>query len=217
MPTAYDPATKILYVPIMEACMDLVPVPEGERGSLSTGVRWTVRPRPESDGKYGRLQALNVETGKTVWVERQRAPLTTGTLVTAGGARVCRLARPDVQRVRRRHRRAALEDAPERRAERSADQLFRQRAGVRRRDRRPRRLSVDQLRRCWCRRFRIHRTTAPPSGSSRCRPGRPPRPRASWTRARPPLLACRPAPARSSRGLRRFHRSAGTAGRQVLA
>ena len=65
--------------------MDLVPVPEGERGSLSTGVRWTVRPRPDSDGKYGRLQALNLETGKTVWVDRQRAPLTTGTLVTAGG------------------------------------------------------------------------------------------------------------------------------------
>jgi alcohol dehydrogenase (cytochrome c) len=85
MPTSYEPATKILYVPIVEACMDLVPVAEGERGSLSTGVRWTVRPRPESDGKYGRLQALNLETKKTAWVERQRAPLTTGTLVTGGG------------------------------------------------------------------------------------------------------------------------------------
>lgn len=85
VPTAYDPATKILYIPMTEACMDLVPVPEGERGSLSSGVRWTVRPRPGSDGKYGRLQALNVETGKTIWVDRQRAPLTAGTLVTAGG------------------------------------------------------------------------------------------------------------------------------------
>jgi alcohol dehydrogenase (cytochrome c) len=85
MPTSYQPATKILYVPIVEACMDLVPVAEGERGSLSTGVRWTVRPRPGSDGQYGRLQALNLETKKTAWVERQRAPLTTGTLVTAGG------------------------------------------------------------------------------------------------------------------------------------
>ena len=85
MPTSYEPATRILYVPIVEACMDLVPVAEGERGSLSTGVRWTVRPRPGSDGQYGRLQALNLETKKTAWVERQRAPLTTGTLVTAGG------------------------------------------------------------------------------------------------------------------------------------
>jgi len=85
MPTSYDTATRILYVPIVEACMDLVPVGEGERGSLSTGVRWTVRPRPGSDGKYGRLQALNLETKKTAWIERQRAPLTTGTLATAGG------------------------------------------------------------------------------------------------------------------------------------
>ncbi len=62
MPTAFDAATKMLYLPIVEACMDLVPVADGERGSLSTGVRWTVRPRPESDGKYGRLHALNLET-----------------------------------------------------------------------------------------------------------------------------------------------------------
>jgi alcohol dehydrogenase (cytochrome c) len=85
LPTSYDAATKILYLPIVEACMDLVPVAQGERGSLSTGVRWTVRPRPESDGKYGRLQAIDLATGKTVWTERQRAPLTTGTLTTAGG------------------------------------------------------------------------------------------------------------------------------------
>jgi alcohol dehydrogenase (cytochrome c) len=85
LPTAYDAATKVLYIPITEACMDLVPVPAGERGSLSTGVRWTVRPRPAGDGKYGRIHALNLETGKTVWVDRQRAPITAGTLVTAGG------------------------------------------------------------------------------------------------------------------------------------
>lgn len=85
MPTSYDAATKLLYIPAVEACMDLVPVPKGERGSLSTGVRWTVRPKAGSDGKYGRLQAVNVETKKTVWVDRQRAPLTSGALATAGG------------------------------------------------------------------------------------------------------------------------------------
>ena len=85
MPTSFDLATKVVYLPIVEACMDLVPVGDGERGSLSTGVRWTVRPRPDSDGNYGRLQAQNVESGKPMWVQRQRAPFTTGTLVTAGG------------------------------------------------------------------------------------------------------------------------------------
>ena len=84
-PTAYDPSTQVVYVPIVEACMDLVPVAEGERGSLTTGVRWTVRPRPEGDGRYGRLEAINLETKETVWIARQRAPQTTGALVTAGG------------------------------------------------------------------------------------------------------------------------------------
>lgn len=84
-PTAYDPDTKIVYVPIVEACMDMVPVAEGERGSLSTGIRWTVRPRPESDGSYGRIEAVNLETHETEWIARQRAPQTTGALVTGGG------------------------------------------------------------------------------------------------------------------------------------
>ena len=85
LPTSYAPDTHLLYIPITEACMDLVPVPEGERGSLTTGVRWTVRPRPESDGNYGRLEVVNLETKETVWIERQRAPITTGTLASAGG------------------------------------------------------------------------------------------------------------------------------------
>ena len=85
LPTSYDSDTKMLYIPITEACMDLVPVPEGERGNLSTGVNWTVRPRPESDGNYGRLEVVNLETQETVWIERQRAPITSGTLATAGG------------------------------------------------------------------------------------------------------------------------------------
>ena len=44
-----------------------------------------LRPRPDSDGKYGRLQAISLDTKKTVWTERQRAPQTTGVLATAGG------------------------------------------------------------------------------------------------------------------------------------
>ncbi len=85
LPSSYNAATKILYVPMVESCMDLTPVEPGGRGSLSTGVRWSVRPRPDSDGKYGRLQAINLETRRSVWIERQRAPQTTGALATAGG------------------------------------------------------------------------------------------------------------------------------------
>ena len=85
LPSSYNPDTKMLYVPLVESCMDLTPVPAGGRGSLSTGVRWTLRPRPDSDGKYGRVQAINLQTRKMAWVQRQRAPQSSGVLATAGG------------------------------------------------------------------------------------------------------------------------------------
>lgn len=85
LPGAVDPAAGIVYVPAVESCMDMVPVAEGERGSLSTGVRWVLRPRPDSDGRYGRVQALDAASGETLWSARQRAPQSTGVLATAGG------------------------------------------------------------------------------------------------------------------------------------
>jgi alcohol dehydrogenase (cytochrome c) len=85
LPGSYNAETKIMYVPLVESCMDLIPVGPGGRGSLSTGVRWALRPRPESDGKFGRVEAINLETRKPVWIERHRAPESTGVLATAGG------------------------------------------------------------------------------------------------------------------------------------
>ncbi|MEP7367716.1 MAG: PQQ-binding-like beta-propeller repeat protein, partial [Acidobacteriota bacterium] len=85
MPESYNPDTKVLFVSIVESCMDLIPVAAGGRGSLSTGVRWTLRPRLDSDGKYGRVQAINLATKETVWMTRQRAPQSSGVLATAGG------------------------------------------------------------------------------------------------------------------------------------
>src|SRR5689334_8707145 len=84
-PSAYHPETTILYTPFIESCMDLVPVPTGERGFLTTGVRVSMRPRLDSDGKYGRIQATNLETRQTVFIQRERAPETSGILATAGG------------------------------------------------------------------------------------------------------------------------------------
>src|SRR5215813_7629107 len=37
------------------------------------------------DGKYGRLEAINIHTRQIAWIARQRAPQTTGVLATAGG------------------------------------------------------------------------------------------------------------------------------------
>jgi alcohol dehydrogenase (cytochrome c) len=85
LPDSYNPDSHVLFVSLVEACMDLLPVPPGGRGSLSTGVRWALRPRPDSDGKYGRVHAINIQTKKTMWMARQRAPMSTGVLATAGG------------------------------------------------------------------------------------------------------------------------------------
>ena len=84
-PSSVNPTTKVLFVSLVDACMNLMPVEPGERGLLSTGVRLTLVPPRDSDGKYGRLQAINLETRESVWIDRQRAPRTTGTLATAGG------------------------------------------------------------------------------------------------------------------------------------
>ena len=85
IPDAYNPRSKLLFVPLVESCMDLAPVGPGERGLLSTGVRLTLRPPPHTDGNYGRLEAINLETKKSVWVHRQRATSSTGALATGGG------------------------------------------------------------------------------------------------------------------------------------
>ena len=85
LPASYNGSSKTLFVPLTEACMDVFPVPGGGRGGLSSGVNWGVRPRPDSDGNYGRLQAINLETRKTAWIARHRAPQTSGVLATSGG------------------------------------------------------------------------------------------------------------------------------------
>ncbi len=86
LPASWNPQSGILIIPLNEACMDLFPVPGGGAGlALSSGVNWGIRPRPDSDGKYGRLEALDLATRKPIWTVRQRAPVSSGVLTTAGG------------------------------------------------------------------------------------------------------------------------------------
>ncbi|MEO8315719.1 MAG: PQQ-binding-like beta-propeller repeat protein [Pseudomonadota bacterium] len=86
MPTSHDIDRNVFYVVAVDACMALAPLPKGQTGGfLSTGVNASISPRPDSDGKYGVLQAIDTRTGKTLWKARQRAPQTTGVLATAGG------------------------------------------------------------------------------------------------------------------------------------
>jgi alcohol dehydrogenase (cytochrome c) len=85
--TSYDPGTHILYVPLAESCMDYTWVPNDAAQTTAGGldIRFTLRLRPDSDGKMGRIAAINLETKKVVWVDRQRAPIASAMLATAGG------------------------------------------------------------------------------------------------------------------------------------
>ena len=81
--TAYNPNNKMLYVPVSEVCM--MGGPTGEGGILSTGASVTPAPLEDSDGKFGRLQAINLETQQLAWNFREIVPPTTAALTTGGG------------------------------------------------------------------------------------------------------------------------------------
>ncbi len=85
--TSYDPETKILYVPLYESCQDFTWVPRDSAKTAEGGsdMHFVLHPRPDSDGKMGRIEAVNLQTKKVVWVYRQRAAVSSSTLTTAGG------------------------------------------------------------------------------------------------------------------------------------
>jgi alcohol dehydrogenase (cytochrome c) len=86
--TAYDPATHILYVPTGAiSCADYS-WPTRDAAAVAKGgvdYRRTGSPASDNDGKFGRIQAINLITGKTIWTERQRATQASSLLTTAGG------------------------------------------------------------------------------------------------------------------------------------
>lgn len=89
--TSYDPDTHILYVPLAESCMDYTWVP-GDAAQTAAGgldIRFTVRLRPDSDGEMGRIEAIDLETNKVAWIDRQRAPIASAILATAGRLVFC--------------------------------------------------------------------------------------------------------------------------------
>lgn len=85
--TSFNPDTRILYVPLNESCGDFSwtkrSPEEVARGG--TDLVYSTRARPNSDGKFGRIQAINMETGKVVWMRRERAQPASSMLATAGG------------------------------------------------------------------------------------------------------------------------------------
>jgi alcohol dehydrogenase (cytochrome c) len=78
--TAYNPQSGVLFVPLNEDCMGFLWTP---------GPTFDIRPypiaRPDSDGMIGRVEAVDLATGKTLWVRRERASHASSILATAGG------------------------------------------------------------------------------------------------------------------------------------
>jgi len=87
MATAFDPDTRTMFIPYVEACMFYTwharPAEEVAKGGLD--IRWVLTPPPGNDGHFGRVQALDLASGKTLWTRRQRAPESAALLSTAGG------------------------------------------------------------------------------------------------------------------------------------
>jgi alcohol dehydrogenase (cytochrome c) len=86
--TAVDPASGYLYVPLIDNhCMDYTWV-ERDATAIAGGgqdMRLRARPKPGNDGNFGRVDAIDLKTGKLVWSQRQRAPVASSLLASAGG------------------------------------------------------------------------------------------------------------------------------------
>ena len=85
--TAFNPQTRILYVPLVEACMDYTYAPRSAAETAAGGqdAKFALRYRPDADGNFGRVAAIDLDTRKVVWTRRQRAPIASSMLATAGG------------------------------------------------------------------------------------------------------------------------------------
>lgn len=72
--TAYNPDSKILYIPISDTCLD-----------DDSGERWQKYPDGSTDGSYGIIKAVNLETQDVVWEKRQAGPQASANLTTDSG------------------------------------------------------------------------------------------------------------------------------------
>jgi alcohol dehydrogenase (cytochrome c) len=85
--TSYSPKTETIYLPLVEFCSNTTVNPL-DPGQIYTGgglQTYSRVPVPESDGNYGRVDAVKLSDQSTTWSYRQYAPVTTSTLPTAGG------------------------------------------------------------------------------------------------------------------------------------
>jgi alcohol dehydrogenase (cytochrome c) len=85
--TSLNTATGMLFVPMQESCAEFTWEPRGAKETAAGGsdIRFSPKMRPGSDGKLGRMIALDLKTRRVAWTHRQRMPLASSLLATAGG------------------------------------------------------------------------------------------------------------------------------------
>jgi PQQ-dependent dehydrogenase (methanol/ethanol family) len=86
MASAYNPATKTLFIPLNNMCMDWKIVGQQPLVGEDYGRgRLEYRHAPGSDGFVGRVDAINLETEQPSWTHQQRPYWSSSLLATAGG------------------------------------------------------------------------------------------------------------------------------------
>ncbi|MDT8429301.1 MAG: PQQ-binding-like beta-propeller repeat protein [Pseudomonadales bacterium] len=80
---SYNPQSRTLFVPLSEVCM--MGGPTGGNSILTSGAPLNPVPRPDGDGNYGRMQAVNLDSQQLTWNHREPMPATSASLATAGG------------------------------------------------------------------------------------------------------------------------------------
>ena len=84
--TGYHPPSRNLVIPLSQSCMEMAPREvtfEIGSGGNQGDRRWMEMPGTE--GQFGKLSALNVDSMEESWSIEQRAPFLTAALTTAGG------------------------------------------------------------------------------------------------------------------------------------
>ena len=84
--TAYSPLTQTLYLPLNEFCANATvrALQPGQSAARAGGISFVRHPVANSDGNIGRLDAVSLSDHTQVWSDRQRAPMTSAILPTAG-------------------------------------------------------------------------------------------------------------------------------------
>jgi alcohol dehydrogenase (cytochrome c) len=82
-PVSYNPDSKVMFVPAVNLCADMTPV--NDPPPVTSYQVNSVTKLPPGEDMAGRVDAVSIETGDTVWTYKLRAPNYSPTMATAGG------------------------------------------------------------------------------------------------------------------------------------